>query len=63
MVNCVVKGGTNMSRRGENIHKRKDKRWEGQYIREYGLITGKALYGSLYGKTYMDVKPKTVRSN
>ena len=59
----MVKGGTNMSRRGENIHKRKDKRWEGRYIKGYDSITGKALYGSVYGKTYMDVKQKMLEIN
>ena len=52
-----------MSRRGENIHKRKDKRWEGRYIKGYDLITGKALYASVYGKTYMDVKQKMLEIN
>lgn len=53
----------NMSRRGENIHKRKDKRWEGRYIKGYDSITGKALYASVYGKTYMDVKQKMLEIN
>ena len=52
-----------MSRRGENIHKRKDNRWEGRYIKGYDLITGKAQYGSVYGKTYMDVKQKMIDIN
>ena len=45
-----------MARRGENIYKRKDKRWEGRYIKEY--INGKAKYGYVYAKTYKDVKDK-----
>ncbi len=27
------KGGSQMAKRGENIHKRKDGRWEGRYIK------------------------------
>ena len=32
-----------MPRRGENIYKRKDGRWEGRYIKQYD-IKGKAQY-------------------
>lgn len=46
-----------MPRRGENIHKRKDGRWEGRYIREYAT-DGRAKYGSVYGKTYAETKQK-----
>lgn len=46
-----------MSRRGENIYKRKDGRWEGRYIKEYG-IDGKARYGYVYGKSYSEAKAK-----
>lgn len=46
-----------MSKRGENIRKRKDGRWEGRYI--YGRTeSGKALYHSVYGKTYGETKEK-----
>lgn len=44
-----------MPRRGENIYKRKDGRWEGRYIKQYD-IKGKAQYGYIYGKTYTAVK-------
>lgn len=44
-----------MPRRGENIYKRKDGRWEGRYIKGHD-IKGKALYGYVYGRTYSDVK-------
>lgn len=44
-----------MSKKGENIYKRKDGRWEGRYIRLYDEA-GKAKYGYVYGKTYNDVK-------
>ena len=44
-----------MSRRGENIRKRKDGRWEARYISGYGE-DGKARYQSIYGKTYEEVR-------
>ena len=44
-----------MPRRGENIYKRKDGRWEGRYIKQYD-INGKAQYGYVYGRTYSAVK-------
>lgn len=46
-----------MPRRGENIHKRKDGRWEGRYQKgrdEHGKI----IYGSVYGQKYQEVKEK-----
>lgn len=46
-----------MSKKGENIYKRKDGRWEGRYIREY-LAGGKAKYAYVYGKTYAEAKQK-----
>ncbi len=46
-----------MPRRGENIYKRKDGRWEGRYIESYS-IDGKAKYHSVYASTYLDVKSK-----
>lgn len=46
-----------MSRTGENIYKRKDGRWEGRYIKERE-ISGKAVYGYVYAKSYRDVKEK-----
>lgn len=46
-----------MSRKGENIYKRKDGRWEGRYKK--GIIAGgKTVYGSCYGKSYHEVKEK-----
>lgn len=45
-----------MSRKGENIYKRKDGRWEARYIHHYEK--GKAKYRSVYGKTYMEAKQK-----
>ena len=46
-----------MPRRGENIRKRKDGRWEARFIKGYDS-EGKAVYGSVYGKTYFEVKKK-----
>lgn len=46
-----------MSRRGENIYKRKDGRWEGRYIERYEA-NGKAKYKSVYARTYSDVRIK-----
>jgi len=46
-----------MARRGENIRKRKDGRWEGRYyVREHG--TGKNTLHSIYGKSYGEVREK-----
>ncbi len=44
-----------MARRGENIYKRKDGRWEGRY-RNGIKPDGKTRYSSVYGKTYSEVK-------
>lgn len=46
-----------MPRKGENIFKRKDGRWEARYVKGYNLY-GRQLYGSIYGKTYLEVKNK-----
>lgn len=46
-----------MGRRGENIRKRNDGRWEARVIYGYDH-SGKAKYQSLYGKTYSEVKEK-----
>lgn len=49
-----------MSRRGENIYKRKDGRWEGRY--KCGVDdAGKACYRSVYAKTYQEVREKLVK--
>lgn len=50
-----------MPRKGENIYKRKDGRWEGRYIKSK-LPTGKTVYGYVYAKTYRDVKAKLYRA-
>ena len=46
-----------MPRRGENIYKRKDGRWEARYVKEIS-IDGVKKYGSVYAKTYNEVKTK-----
>lgn len=48
-----------MSKRGDNIHKRKDGRWEGRY-KTGRLPNGSIQYTSVYGKTYREVKEKMV---
>lgn len=50
-----------MSKRGENIHKRKDGRWEGRYI-SGRTPDGRAKYSSVYGKTYAETKEKLVKA-
>ncbi len=47
-----------MAKRGENIRKRKDGRWEGRYSK--GKKDGKAIQGSVFGKTYHEVKKKLI---
>ena len=49
-----------MPRKGENIFKRKDGRWEARYIKEY--INGKAKYGYLYANSYNEAKTKKLKA-
>lgn len=44
-----------MSRRGENIYKRRDGRWEARYIKGH-TIDGRAIYGYIYRHTYLEAK-------
>ena len=44
-----------MPKVGKNIYKRRDGRWEGRYIKDRD-VSGKIIYGSVYGKTCADVK-------
>ena len=46
-----------MSRRGENIYKRKDQRWEGRYIK-FRKESGRIQYGYVYGHSYKETKEK-----
>lgn len=46
-----------MSRKGENIYKRKDGRWEGRYMKGV-RDNGKIQYGYVYGRSYSDTKKR-----
>ena len=46
-----------MPRRGENIYKRKDGRWEARYVKEINA-DGRKKYGSVYADNYKEVKAK-----
>ncbi|MBO0422224.1 tyrosine-type recombinase/integrase [Enterococcus plantarum] len=48
-----------MARRGENIYKRKDGRWEGRYIKGRQQ-NGKIHYGYIYGYKYSEVKHQLI---
>lgn len=50
-----------MPRTGKNLHKRKDGRWEGRYIKAYSE-SGKAVYGYVYARTYRDANAKLERA-
>lgn len=49
-----------MARRGENIYKRKDGRYEGRYIKYYDT-NGKAVYGYIYSRSYSEIKEKLAK--
>lgn len=46
-----------MARKGENIYKRKDNRWEARISIGY-TVEGKRKYHSVYGKSYQEAKKK-----
>ena len=46
-----------MPKRGNNIYKRKDGRWEARYVKEIGA-NGKKFYSSVYGATYKEARNK-----
>lgn len=48
-----------MARRGENIRKRSDGRWEGRYLIH---INGSKKYRSVYATSYNEVKQKLFNS-
>ncbi len=50
-----------MSKKGENIYKRKDNRWEARYIKSY-QPDGTPRYGYCYGKTYREAKQKVTQA-
>lgn len=45
-----------MPRRGENIYKRKDGRWEGRYVKQKN--GNRSKYGYVYAHTYQETKEK-----
>ena len=49
-----------MPKRGENIYKRKDGRWEGRYKKRYKKYdtNGSVKWGYVYAKSYKEVKQK-----
>ncbi|MDO7798986.1 tyrosine-type recombinase/integrase [Enterococcus avium] len=47
-----------MAKKGENIYKRKDGRWEARYSKGR-RANGKIIYGSVYGRSYAEVKQKS----
>ena len=49
-----------MARHGENIHRRKDGRWEARVIIGYD-DNHKAIYKSYYGNSYEEVMQKNCR--
>ena len=50
-----------MARRGDNIHKRKDGRWEGRYKNGY-KTDGSVKYSSVYAASYSECKKKLINS-
>ncbi|WP_321386779.1 site-specific integrase [uncultured Enterococcus sp.] len=46
-----------MGKRGENIYRRKDGRWEGRYKKSRSK-DGRIIYGYIYGKKYNEVRKK-----
>ena len=53
----VQKGDLTVSRKGENIYKRKDGRWEGRILLPK-TWDGKSHYSYFYGKSYSEVKKR-----
>ena len=50
-----------MARKGENIFKRKDGRWEARYIHHYDE-NGRAVYRYIYAHSYTEAKEKRLRA-
>jgi integrase len=50
-----------MSRKGENIYKRKDGRWEGRYLSRTSSGPSRK-YTSIYGQSYTEVKQKLLEA-
>ena len=49
-----------MSRKGENIYKRTDGRWEGRYLKR--TPDGKSRYGYVYAATYREARAQLLRA-
>ena len=47
-----------MPRKGENIRKRKDGRWEGRYTAGHDPETSRAIYKNVFGRTPAEAKAK-----
>lgn len=47
-----------MARKGENIFKRKDGRWEARYVKQREKNGKISKYGYIYGRSYIEVKRK-----
>ena len=47
-------------KKGENIFKRQDGRWEARYIKGHE-VSGKIKYGFCYGRTYQEAKEKVAK--
>ncbi len=62
VVNITVpwRGGVEMSRRGCNIYKRKDGRWEARYVKSISS-DGTKKYASVYAQSYREAKDKQVQ--
>ena len=54
-----TEGTSVMPRRGTNIYKRRDGRWEARYVVSIGL-DGKKKYASVYASTYREAKAKQI---
>lgn len=50
-----------MGRKGENIYKRKDGRWEARYVKGHHP-DGEIRYGYCYGRTYYEAKGKVTQA-
>lgn len=48
-----------MAKRGENIYKRKDGRWEGRYIK-HRKLNNSIRYGYVYARTFREVQKKLI---
>ena len=55
-----MKGAQIMPRKGENIYKRKDGRWEARYHKSRNA-DGRIRYGYVYARSYTEVKNKLVK--